>query len=132
MYYFGAGVEKNPAKAVELFQQAASQDYEKAQYALGSMYYSGQDIAKDLFLAPRAYLSATRQGHARSQVMVARMYSLGEGIPQDLKEAYFWLVLAEPQEPNRAAYNFNRIENRLPEADKAKVRENARNWSPRG
>ena len=96
------------------------------------MYYSGQDIAKDLFLAHRAYLSAARQGHARSQVMVARMYSLGEGIPQDLKEAYFWLVLAEPQEPNLAAYYFNRIGNRLPEADKAKVRENARNWSPRG
>jgi len=127
MYYFGAGAEKNPSKAAELFQQVASQDYGKAHYALGSMYYSGQDIAKDLFLAHRAYLSAVRQGLAGSQVMVARMYSLGEGIPQDLKEVYFWLVFAEPQEPNRAAYYLNRIGNRLPKADKAKVRENARN-----
>ncbi|MBH61310.1 MAG: hypothetical protein CL569_02440 [Alphaproteobacteria bacterium] len=132
MHYFGAGVDKDPTKAAELFRQAASQDYGKAQYALGSMYYNGQDIPKNLFLAHLAYLSAVRRRHACSQIMVARMYFLGEGTPKDLGKAYYWLVLAELQEPNLAAYYFNRIGNKLSQGEKDKARERARNWSPSG
>ncbi|MCG3872898.1 sel1 repeat family protein [Psychrobacter sp. Ps7] len=42
MYYKGKGVQKNNAKAVEWFKQAAKQGHIKSQYNLEVMYSNGE------------------------------------------------------------------------------------------
>ena len=44
MYAIGQGVEKSEEKAVECYQKAAEQGYDKAQYNLALMYAGGHGV----------------------------------------------------------------------------------------
>ena len=46
-YYNGDGVTKDDAKAAELYQKAAEQGNDFAQYKLGAMYDKGEGVPKD-------------------------------------------------------------------------------------
>ena len=50
-----AGVPRNPARAVELFEKAAAQGHRRAQLNLGTLYFRGQGVQRDLIQA-RAWL----------------------------------------------------------------------------
>ena len=58
------------------------------------------------------------------------MYYLGEGVQRDPARAYYWLILARAQEPKAARYYLEKLEDIVPEADKAKARAAARAFKP--
>ena len=51
LYQHGEGVDKDPKKAAEWYQQAAERGHPSAQYNLGGMYLRGDGVEKDLVMA---------------------------------------------------------------------------------
>lgn len=103
------GVEKDVAKGLELFLQAAENNPEY--YALlAFMYYRGEDVPQDYSKAAQYYLLAAENGDKWTLIKLSEMYAKGEGVPQNDKEAYKWLekasriFLAESQ--NKLGYMY--------------------------
>ncbi|EJK70503.1 hypothetical protein THAOC_08132 [Thalassiosira oceanica] len=65
------GLEKDVARAVELYERAAELGVKEAHYNLGCTYYEGVDVKKDTAKAIRHYEAAAMRGH------VAARYNLG-------------------------------------------------------
>ena len=64
MYYRGAGVPKDYAKAVYWWTKAAKKRHAKAQYYCGAMYYQGTGVPEDYVLAYAWVSIAAAQGRA--------------------------------------------------------------------
>jgi hypothetical protein len=62
-YRKGEGVEKDPAKAVELYRLAAAAGNAWAQYGLAESYRKGEGVEKDMEQAGEWYRKAAQQGH---------------------------------------------------------------------
>jgi TPR repeat protein len=100
-------------QSIDWYTQAAKQDYERAQYALGLIYYDGIAAPQDFKKAFGWFTKAAEQGDAEAQVKLAEMYSKGKGMPIDYKLTYVWLSLAtthswckeEQAEELETAYN---------------------------
>lgn len=60
------GVEKNPEKAIRLFQKAAENGVASAMYNLGLCYYNGDGVEKDLAKAVEWYQKAAENGDANA------------------------------------------------------------------
>ena len=101
-YYDGAGVKRNPAKAVKWFRMAAEQDNADAQYWMGRCCYYGIGVEKDMTEALAWYNRAADMGHMSAQneiekhVTVMRNRELfekgtmlleGNGIPSNIPKA---------------------------------------------
>lgn len=69
----GNGVPRNPAKAVELYCEAARLGDVEAQYNLGWMYANGRGIARDDTTAAFFFAMAAKQGDALSQRMLRQV-----------------------------------------------------------
>ena len=93
MYYFGRGVPKNYAKALELFGKSAEQGFAEAQNNLGNMYYSGAGVPKDDKKAAHWWLKAAKQGDAWAQYSLGMMYHSTKSDLQDYKKSYMWYSL---------------------------------------
>ena len=62
-YFFGQyGLEKDVAKAVELYERAAELGVKEAHYCLGFLYSKGTDVEKDTAKAIRHYEAAAMKG----------------------------------------------------------------------
>jgi len=61
-YMFGAGVQKDPSKAVAWFRKAAEQGHGEAQFALGAAYLVGDGVSQDAGEAERWLIKAIEQG----------------------------------------------------------------------
>ena len=96
-YYYGEGVTKDYAKAVEWFLKAANQGYAYAQYSLGHMYKQGKGVAKDYAKAVEWYRKAAKQGNAHAQYDLGNMYREGEGVAKDYAKAVEWYSKAAKQ-----------------------------------
>ena len=89
-----AGVPRNPARSVELFEKAAAQGHRRAQLNLGTIYLRGQGVQRDLIQA-RAWLEqAAADGDAYAT------YALGRAMAENAPPA--------SADPTRAADLFRR------------------------
>ena len=85
----GEGAPKDLAKAQELFEAAAKQDYAPAQYHLGRMLMSDSDAqgGKDAAKAAEWFEKAAGQGHVLANYALALLHHSGEGVTQNLGRA---------------------------------------------
>lgn len=58
-YEHGIGLERNMARAVELYALAAEQEDAQAQCALGNLYFTGNGVEQDRRV-PRSFIRAQR------------------------------------------------------------------------
>ncbi|MCL4762667.1 MAG: sel1 repeat family protein [Burkholderiales bacterium] len=103
LYLDGQGIERDPRRAADVLERAASPNWMRAlhkrghpeaQHALATLHASGDVGDIDLRAAFRLHLAAARAGHAGSQLALARMYAAGEGVRSDPAEAYRWARIA--------------------------------------
>ena len=131
MYYFGAGVSKDVEKAKELFRQSAGGDEASAQFALGSLYYIGEDVPRDYAKAFELLKRSAEQGYAKGQMLLGRMYARGEGVERSLGDAWFWLLVAEAQEPVLARHYKAEFADQVSDAERREAEARAGAWMPR-
>ena len=74
-----AGVARNPAQAIQLFEKAAAQGHRRAQLNLGTLYFRGQGVPRDLIQA-RAWLEqAALDGDVYATYALGRAMSESAG-----------------------------------------------------
>lgn len=104
MYLNGEGVAKDPAKALEQFQESGErwaarlrykEGFPEAQYMLGTMYRDGVGTVKDPEAAAKWFGRAADQGHTESQFALAEIYLKSTELGPDYAEAYFWFTVAQ-------------------------------------
>lgn len=76
-----AGVARNPAQAIQLFEKAAAQGHRRAQLNLGTLYFRGQGVPRDLIQA-RAWLE-----QAALDGDVYATYALGRAMSESAGQA---------------------------------------------
>ncbi|CAB4415534.1 unnamed protein product [Rhizophagus irregularis] len=67
MYENGEGVDKDYARAFELYHKAANSGYGFAQYNLANMYEYGEEVEKDINQAIYWYEKSAKQGTRYAQ-----------------------------------------------------------------
>lgn len=97
LFLEGKGVAKNPAKAFELYRQAADQGGLIAVHNMGFCYYNGIGVKKDFQKAFQCFSKAAEQNYAPSQTELGRCYYYGHGVARDHEEALKWLHKADTQ-----------------------------------
>ena len=98
LYFNGrGGFEQDCAKALELYEQAADQDYADAQAQLGYMYQNGAGVELSYEKAMEWNNRAAQQGNAQGQAQIGYMYHMGLGVTQNLDEAGRWYTRAAQQ-----------------------------------
>jgi len=93
MYFTGEGAPLDKNRAVELFTEAASQNFDNAQYTLGYLYETGNSLPQDQTKAADFFLKAAMQGHEESQYRIGQFYANGIGVQKDLIKAVAFLRL---------------------------------------
>ena len=91
-YINGRGVEKSEEKAVELWLEAAEQDYDEAYYQLGVTSFEDEAYGD----AVEWFQKAARKGNAKALYNLGICYSNGYGVEKsDAKASEVWLKAAE-------------------------------------
>jgi len=80
---------------VPFYRLAAAQNFDEAQYNLGSMLYYGYSCAVDRAEVLRWFQLAAAQGHPEALYMVAACHRYGYGVATDEAEAISWLRRAQ-------------------------------------
>ncbi|QOF71726.1 caspase family protein [Aminobacter sp. SR38] len=87
LYQFGAAVERDPAKAIPLFEAGAKRGDPYSQYALGKALVNGTgvkaDVARGMGLAERA----AESGHTYAMNLLGTEYYLGRFVKKDYARA---------------------------------------------
>jgi TPR repeat protein len=105
-YFYGDGVEKNGAKALDWLHQAARESNHPAgQYALGFSYWKGLNASKDDEQAFAWFKKAAKQKFADAQYALGLCYANSQGIVKDEQEAVAWYRRAAEQNQVNAQYN---------------------------
>jgi TPR repeat protein/serine/threonine protein kinase len=86
-YYNGSGVDKDMAKAVELYQKAADLGHANAMRKLGYCYYNGSGVEKDVEKAVELYQKAADLGNADAMYNLGLCYFYGSGVEQNVEKA---------------------------------------------
>ncbi|HUB97487.1 MAG TPA: tetratricopeptide repeat protein [Stellaceae bacterium] len=89
LYANGAGVPRDPQKAVSLFQQAASRDPE-AMADLGIAYFAGVGVERDPAVAARWLYRPAQLGYVQAQDLLGYQYETGDGVAQNADYAIGW------------------------------------------
>ncbi|MSP67799.1 MAG: sel1 repeat family protein [Alphaproteobacteria bacterium] len=131
MYYFGDGTRQDLARAAQLFAAASDDGLAAAHFDLGRLYYRGQGVERDFLRAAELFEQAARSGYGKAQLWLGRMYFTGEGVAKNEAEAYFWLTLAEAQEPEGARHFLARLDRSLPEAGRKAAKQRAKQFDPK-
>ena len=84
------GLPHDLIKAVDLFQKAAEQGDDNAQYFLGTMYVNGEGVAKDDAKSVEWLKKSAIQSNNMAQYYLGNMYGKGEGVPKDDAKAVEW------------------------------------------
>lgn len=100
-YATGEGVDKDPVKAQQLFEQSVSateKDPEAGRmtknyvmYSLAMRYLYGDGIAQNYQKALEWFTKAANNGDLHSQSNLGLMYHKGQGVSRDDKTAIEWL-----------------------------------------
>lgn len=105
LYENGQGVQRDQAKAFELYQRAANRGIAEAQFALAQMYLEGRGCSKDTTQGFEYTRRAADKGLAAAQYNLAVMFQKGEVITQSYRNAAIWYEDAAMQ--NFALAQFN-------------------------
>lgn len=91
-YEFGNGVEKDPKKAFDLYQQSARLGYDRGMYNLAFCYMKGNGVREDHWQAAQYFEKAAQKGHVNAMYNIGVMYLNGDGVNKDCKRAaeYFY------------------------------------------
>jgi TPR repeat protein/tRNA A-37 threonylcarbamoyl transferase component Bud32 len=102
-YHLGAGVTKDPVKAVEWYRKAAEAGQPWAQNNLAACYEGGDGVPRDPGEAVRWYEKAAEQGFPLAQINLAGMYLRGDGVPRNRERAAELLAAAHAAGSTKAA-----------------------------
>lgn len=78
-HYYGRGVSRNYAKALEWYRKAAEKWHPGAEYSMGWMYEYGQVVSRDYQTALSWYRKAAAQGNKDAQRGIERVEKLISG-----------------------------------------------------
>ena len=87
-------IQKDYAKAVQLYRPLAAAGNPEAQVNLGYMFDEGLGVSRDYGEAVRWYRFAADQGEPQGLSNLANMYRDGVGVQQDYVQAHLWFNLA--------------------------------------
>lgn len=83
LYLEGKGTQRNFARAMTLFGEAADKGYAPAQYYLGSMYRAGKGTPRDPQMAAGLYRASAGQGFQEAELALGEVLRTGEGVKRD-------------------------------------------------
>jgi len=86
-YEKGMGLLKNPAKALQLYEESAASGYAPAQFTLGVSYELGNGMSKDLGKAVALYQQAADQGYSDAICKLGILSEYGIGMPKNADKA---------------------------------------------
>jgi len=81
---------QQPARAVSLFQQAATRGDPRAMLELGKIYMDGKGVAPDMTQATNWFEKSANAGNASGMVYTGAMYAQGKGVPKSDQQAFSW------------------------------------------
>ncbi len=98
-YYYGKDKPIDYAKALQLYQQAASRGDAEAQFVAGGMLYLGKGVEPDKKNGFKWLLSAAEQGKTSPESLniIGGAFLRGINVPQNYLEAKKWLTEAAEQ-----------------------------------
>lgn len=109
LYRDGEYVQRDIAKAVELFTQSAEQKNEYAAYQLGRLCLAGEDIPKDVAAAVKWLTFSVDLGNPYAQYALAKLYLADEDVPQDIARAIDMFTKAANQKNEYAQYQLGKL-----------------------
>ena len=119
LYMTGNGVEFDPDKARELFDQAASDHNPSALFNLGAIAEEEGDHDK----AAELYKEAAVLGDTKALTKLGSFYLKGNGVEKDIKKAQAYLLKAADELEESAFYYLGLIEEKgylgIPDKEKA-------------
>ena len=121
-------IEEDDVEAVRLFQLAADQGNEVAQFWLGFAYRFGRGVAQDDVEAVRWFRLAADQGDEGAQYELGLAYATGRGVAEDDVEAYMWLNLAAAQGNDEAQEEKSRLEQTMSREEISEAQRMSREW----
>lgn len=93
------GKEKSPAKAAELFQALAEQNWSSAQHMLGNLYYKGKGVEKNDLLAYKWLSIATRNNVQLAEAIYDKRKLLKSKLSNNhLQQAENWIADWQPSQ----------------------------------
>ncbi len=95
LYKGHEGVPKDEARAFELFQEAAEQNYVLAQHNAGVMLVEGIGTQKDVTAGLALLDKAAKRGHVKALLYLSSKFSKGKDVKQDYQRAYEYLLVIE-------------------------------------
>lgn len=99
------GLEKDPAKALDLLGKSSEGGSAVAKNLLATMYDQGVGVEVDKAKALELYLAAADQGNSLAQNHLGNIYQNGTGVAQDLAKALRYFRAAAGQGLTPALYN---------------------------
>jgi TPR repeat protein len=85
----GEGTPRNPARAVQLYCEAARDGDAEAQFSLGWMFANGRGVPRDDASAALFFGMAAAQGHPTAQNMLRRVGDPALDVPECLRDPEF-------------------------------------------
>ena len=105
--------DDNYTEAFADYSSAAELGYTKAQFDLGSLFEDGKGVPQHYSKAAHWYQCAAAQGHGSAQFRLGVMYAEGKGVCASDVMAHAWFNLAAAQNHHVAAYERDRVEERM-------------------
>ncbi len=98
IYYLeGTGIERDEAKAFDLFSEAAQLDHAEAQSNLALLYESGRGVLPDVEKALFWLQKSAEGNYAPAQRVLAGKFLFGNGLDQDNEKGLYWLKKSADQ-----------------------------------
>ncbi len=101
----GKGVERNPSKAAQWFERAATGGHTGAMFALAMLHLDGRLGKKDVHTARYWLEQAARRGMAEAQYNLALLHTGAGNAPANWQQAAKWFRKAAEQGNAHAQYN---------------------------
>ncbi|MGC3963758.1 MAG: transglycosylase SLT domain-containing protein [Rhodocyclaceae bacterium] len=103
-FEYGEGAPRDPARAVELYCEAARYGSSEAQYSLGWMYANGRGVARDEAVAATLFGMAASQGHQGAITALAHLPPPGGSKPDCLSPKPKSVGAVSPSADNAALF----------------------------
>lgn len=91
-FELGQGVDRDYAKAFELYSLSASMGNVSAECAVADMYMSGRGVDRDPSKGLETFLSAAGKGSGKAMLNIGMIYLVGAGVEPDKSKALEWLL----------------------------------------
>jgi TPR repeat protein len=130
LYEKGIGVEKDLARARDLYLAAAQKGNAKAMHNLAVLCAEGVNGTRDYETAAGWFRKAADHGIKDSQYNLAILYGRGMGVKQNYAESYKWFVLAANQGDGDAAIKRDEVAAYLDPQAREAARLATQSWSP--